>query len=181
METSLVISGYGGQGVLLIGNLIAMAALREGKNVAYMPSYGVEMRGGTAMCTVVIANGSLGSPVIGYPDALIAFTDPALKKFGPRVKKGGFLIVNTAMADPAVLGRNDVKLIPVNFREVAESMGNPRALNMIALGVYLAKTNIVKLESIEAAFPETIDEKYHKFIPSNMEAIRKGIEIGKAL
>ena len=180
METSLVISGFGGQGVLLIGNLIACAAMREGKNVAYMPSYGVEMRGGAAMCTVVVSNGVVGSPVVGYPDALIAFTDPALKKFGPQVKSGGLLIVNTAMADPATLDRNDIKLVPVNFRETAESMGNPRGLNMIALGVYLASANVVKLESVELAFPETIDEKYHKFIPSNMEAIKKGMEIGRS-
>ena len=177
METSVVISGYGGQGVLLIGNLLAHAAMDQGLNVAYMPSYGVEMRGGAAMCTVVISNGVVGSPVVGHPETLIAFTEIAMQTFGPRVKPGGLLIVNTAMADPANLDRNDIEVIPINFREVAENLDNPRGLNMVALGLYLAKQDVVALESIEQAFPGTIAEKYHKLIPSNMETIKKGMEI----
>ncbi len=178
-ETSLVISGFGGQGVLLIGNLLSHAAMDEGKSVAYMPSYGVEKRGGAAMCTVVISNGVVGSPVVKHPQALIAFTEVAMQKFGPRVKPSGLLIVNTAMADPSNLNRDDLETIAVNFREEAEKIGNPRGLNMVALGVYLAKANTVKFESIEATFPNTIAEKYHKFIPDNMKAISRGMELAQ--
>ncbi len=177
METSLIISGFGGQGVLLIGNLIAYAAMGEGKSVAYMPSYGVEMRGGAAMCTVVVGEGVVGSPVVGHPDTLIAFTEVAMQRFGPRVREDGVLIVNTAMADPANLDRSDIGIVPINFREVSEELGNPRALNMVALGVYLAKAKTVSLESVEKVFPDVIAEKNHKFIPSNMEAIQKGMSL----
>lgn len=178
MESSVVMSGFGGQGVLLIGNLLAQTAMNEGMGVAYMPSYGVEMRGGAAMCTVVMADGLVVSPVVGRPDALIAFTGPALEKFGNRVRDGGLLILNTSMVPIEKIGRNDIRIIGVNLREEAEAIANPRGLNMIALGVYLANTKIVKLEDIEATFPEVIAEKYHKFIPSNMDAIKKGMEIG---
>jgi len=177
METSVVISGYGGQGVLLIGNLVAYAAMDEGRQVAYMPSYGVEMRGGAAMCTVVVGDGVVGSPVVGHPDTLIAFTEVAMQKFGPRIREKGLLILNTAMADPSILKRDDIDVVSANFREIAEGMGNPRGLNMIALGVYLAKAEVVKVESVEKVFPDVIAEKYHKFIPSNMEAIRKGMSL----
>jgi len=178
-ETSLVISGFGGQGVLLIGNLLAHAAMDEGKSVAFMPSYGVEMRGGAAMCTVVISDGVVGSPVVKHPHALISFTEVAMQKFGPRVKPSGLLIVNTAMADPANLQRDDLETVAVNFREEAERAGNPRGLNMIALGIYLAKAKTVKLESIESTFPHVIAEKYHKFIPDNMKAVKRGMELAE--
>jgi 2-oxoglutarate ferredoxin oxidoreductase subunit gamma len=181
METSVIMSGFGGQGVLLIGNLLAQTAMNEGKEVAYMPSYGVEMRGGAAMCTVVIsdsAKGGVTSPVVGRPDTLIAFTGPALEKFGGRVRNGGLLILNTSMAPLSNVSRNDIKLIGVNLREEAESINVPRGINMIALGIYLAQTRIVKIENIEETFPEVIAEKYHKLIPSNMEAVRRGMEIG---
>jgi len=178
MENSVVMSGFGGQGVLLIGNLLAQTAMNQGLEVAYMPSYGVEMRGGAAMCTVVMADRMVSSPVIGRPDALIAFTGPALEKFVKRVRDGGLLIINTAMALIEKVGRNDIRIIGVNLREEAEAIGNPRGINMIALGIYLAQTKIVTIEEIEATFPDVIAEKYHKFIPSNMEAIKKGMEIG---
>ena len=178
METSVIMSGFGGQGVLLIGSLLAQTAMNEGKEVAYMPSYGVEMRGGAAMCTVVISDRMVTSPVVGRPDALIAFTGPALDKFGNRVRDGGLLILNTSMAPLNKVIRNDIKLIGVNLREEAESINVPRGPNMIALGIYLAQTKIVKTLNIEATFPEVIAEKYHTLIPSNMEAIKKGIEIG---
>lgn len=177
METSVIMSGFGGQGILLIGNLLAQAALDAGLEVAYMPSYGVEMRGGAAMCTVVVADKLVTSPVVGRPDALIAFTGPALEKFGKRVREGGLLIINEGMIDKATVGRTDVQLLSVDFRAEAEKIKNPRGLNMIALGLYLGRSPVVKPEDIEEAFPEIIAEKYHKFIPSNMQAIRRGMEI----
>lgn len=179
MEKSLIISGFGGQGVLLIGNLVAQAALNKGFEVSYMPSYGVEMRGGTAMCTVVIADKQVSSPVVGRPDSLIAFTEPALLKFGGKVKEGGLVILHAGMMNVEKFTRKDVRVVPVDFRKEAEAIGNPRGMNMIALGVYLAVENTVPPEAVEEAFPEVIAEKYHKFIPSNMEAIRRGMEIGK--
>lgn len=179
MEKSLIISGFGGQGVLLIGNLVAQAALNKGLEVAYMPSYGVEMRGGAAMCTVVIADKQVSSPVVGRPDSFIAFTEPALLKFAVRVKEGGLLILNSGMINMGKLNRNDIRVVPVDFRKEAEAIGNPRGMNMIALGVYLALENTVSVEAIEEAFPDVIAEKYHKFIPSNMETIKRGMEIGK--
>lgn len=179
MEKSLIISGFGGQGVLLIGNLVAQAALNKGFEVAYMPSYGVEMRGGTAMCTVVIADRQVSSPVVGKPDSLIVFTQPAFLKFSEKVKEGGLLILNSGMIKVEKPTRNDIRVVPVDFRKEAEACGNPRGMNMIALGVYLGLENTVSVEAIGEAFPEVIAEKYHKFIPSNMEAIKRGVEIGK--
>lgn len=181
METSVVMSGFGGQGILLMGNLLAQAAMNNGKGVAYMPSYGVEMRGGAAMCTVVISDGAVGSPVVGRPDAIIVFTVPALKKYGHRVREGGILILNSGMVPPDLVERDDIDFIPVDFGLEAEKIDNPRGANMVALGVYLAKTNVVKPEDIEKAFPDVITERNHKFIPGNMAAIKHGMELANGI
>src|SRR5512144_1089283 len=124
MRHDVFISGFGGQGVLLAGNLLSYAALIEGKNVSFFPAYGVEKRGGAAMCTVVIADGEVGSPVIGSPSVSIVLNQASLDKYGPRVRPGGVCIINTSLIDTAGLNRDDIEIIRLPMNDLAMQLGD---------------------------------------------------------
>lgn len=173
-------AGFGGQGVLLIGTLVAEAALSQGKNTTFMPSYGVEMRGGAANCTVVVSDDEIGSPVIANPMAGIIFAPAAMDKFGPKIKPSGLLIANSDMIPEELIKRDDLDLKYIPFNKTANEAGNSKAGNMVALGVFLEITKMVKIDLIEVAMKKVMAEKYHKFIPSNMEAISRGMELAKS-
>lgn len=176
MRHDVFIAGFGGQGVLLAGNLLSYAAILEGKNVSFFPSYGVEKRGGAAMCTVVIADGNVGSPVVGTPSVVIVLNQTSLDKYGSKVKRGGVCIVNSSLVDLTHFNRDDIEIVPIAMNEIAMSLGDARMVNMVAIGAYIAKTGAVTLASLADALKESLSERNHKFIPANLKAIEVGME-----
>jgi 2-oxoglutarate ferredoxin oxidoreductase subunit gamma len=174
MYHDVIMSGFGGQGILLIGNLLAYAAMSEGRYVTYLPAYGVEMRGGTANCTVVIASSPIGSPVVGSPTSTIIMNRPSLAKFQERLRPNGLLILNSSLVDPGEVTRGDIVCISCPANEIAAENGNARLANMVALGAYLEKTAIVQQDSIEKAFPQVLHQRHHHLIRANLGAIDKG-------
>lgn len=176
MRHDLFIAGFGGQGVLLAGNLLSYAAIKEEKNVSFFPAYGVEKRGGAAMCTVVIADGEVGSPVVGNPSVSVLLNQLSFDKYAPKVKPGGVCIVNSSLVDCAGFSRNDVELIPIPMNEIANELGDPRMVNMVAVGAYVAKSGALKASSLEAALKSALPERNHRFIPANLKAIQAGAE-----
>src|SRR4030066_2237425 len=172
----VIISGFGGQGVLVIGNLLAYASMKEGKHVTYLPVYGVEMRGGTANCTVVISSREIGSPVVGRPHASIVMNLPSLLKYEPQILPQGLLMINTSLIDIKETSRNDIEVLPVPVNEIAIQNRNPKLANMIALGAFAEKTKLVKMESLFKSLEKVLDERYHNLIPANVKAIQTGAE-----
>ncbi|MSM38469.1 MAG: 2-oxoacid:ferredoxin oxidoreductase subunit gamma [Geobacter sp.] len=174
MRHDLFIAGFGGQGVLLAGNLLSLAAIKEGKNVSYFPAYGVEKRGGAAMCTVIIADGDVGSPVVGNPSVAILLNQASFDKYVGKVKKGGVCIVNASLVDCSGADRDDMELYPIPMNDIANELGDPRMVNMVAAGAYAAKTGAVSLESLAEALKKALPERNHRFIPANVKAMEAG-------
>jgi len=169
-----IIAGFGGQGVMFIGNLLAYAAMAEGRNVTYMPVYGVEMRGGTANCTVVISDEEIGSPIMYHPICAVVMNKPSLLKFGPRVRKDGFLVVNASLIQPDEVKINGPEVIMVPAIELAKEAGNDRLANMIILGVVAEKSGVTTLKSLKRSLEETLPERSHEMIPVNLRAMERG-------
>jgi 2-oxoglutarate ferredoxin oxidoreductase subunit gamma len=168
---SLTLSGFGGQGVLFSGLALAEGALRENLQVSWIPSYGPEMRGGTAHCHVRIARHPIASPWISHAGSLMAFNQPSIEKFVPEVLPGGLILVNSSMVDN-VSDRKDVQIVRVPAYEAATGLGNVKAANMIMLGAYLEVTRAIAQESILAAFVEKGIKP--QMLKSNREAIEAG-------
>jgi 2-oxoglutarate ferredoxin oxidoreductase subunit gamma len=178
MQNDVIMAGFGGQGILLIGKMLAYAGMREGKEVSWLPSYGPEMRGGTCNCTVVISDRPVGSPVIRSPRAVVAMNLPSLDKFEPDLRPGGLLIINTSLIDRGA-ARDDVTVVSVPANEIANELGNPRGANMIALGAYLGATGAVSLDGVIEVVRETFAAK-PAVVEVNITALRRGHEIGAA-
>jgi len=178
MQSDVIMAGFGGQGVLLIGKMLAYTGMREGKEVSWFPSYGPEMRGGTANCTVVISDRPVGSPVIQSPRAVVAMNLPSLDKFESSVKPGGVLLINSSLINRDTT-REDIRVIKVPANEIAKELNNPRGSNMVALGAYIGATGSVDIAEMEEVVRETFASK-PKVIDSNVEALRRGYELGKA-
>jgi len=176
MQNDVIMAGFGGQGILLIGKMLAYAGMHEGKEVSWLPSYGPEMRGGTCNCTVVISDHSVGSPVIQSPRALVAMNLPSLDKFEPNLRPGGLLLINTSLINREPQ-RSDVRVVRVAANEIANQLGNPRGANMVALGAYVGATAAVSLPEVEVVVKETFAGK-PKLVDVNLEALRRGYEIG---
>jgi len=177
MQREAKFAGFGGQGILSAGKFLADAALEEGKEVAWVPSYGPEMRGGTAYCTVVISDHPIGSPVVNNPTDLVAMNRPSLEKFEPTVKENGIIIVNSSLI-PVRVERKDVVEILVPANDTAIKLGNNKGANMVILGAYVAATEIVKLETIIALMPKEFARK-QQFVEVNIECVNAGAEIAK--
>ncbi len=175
----IIVAGFGGQGVLAIGNLLACAAMKEGRHVTFFPAYGVEMRGGTANCTVVISSKDIGSPIVQRPQAVISLNLPSLLKYGLRVLPNGLLMVNTSLIDLKEVSRNDVDLLAVPVNDIASQNGNLKLANMIALGAFIEKTKLVGMSSVFDSLENVFDERHHGLIPSNIKAIQVGAEYVK--
>ena len=178
MEKQFLIAGFGGQGVLLIGQLIAKAAMRQGYEVSWMPSYGPEMRGGEANCAVVVSDEPIGSPLVSEPPVLVAMNKPSLMKFMPMMPAGGTLLYNASLIEGVEL-RTDVTVIPVACNEVAEQLGNGRVSNMVMLGAYCQAAGHIALESIEDAMCHKLGAKKAHLMPINRQALDKGVECAK--
>lgn len=174
MTYDVFMAGFGGQGILLIGNLLSYAAIAEGKNVSYFPAYGVEKRGGAATCTVVISDGEVGSPVVGNPAAALILNQLSMDKYFQRVRSGGFCLVNTSLVAESSVSRSDLDLLLIPVNEMAIEAGDLRLGNMITLGAYAQRTGAVSLDSLKEALREVLPERNHGYIPMNIRAIDSG-------
>ncbi|MHB1483167.1 MAG: 2-oxoacid:acceptor oxidoreductase family protein [Saccharofermentanales bacterium] len=172
-EFALIISGFGGQGVLSAGRLVATAGLIEDKEVSWLPSYGPEMRGGTANCNVIISDELIGSPLINNCDALIALNLPSLEKFEPYVKPNGMIFVDSSLVH-AKAKRADITFIAIPASEIASDMGNMTFAGIVLLGALSHKTGVFSRDSFEEALKEVLPAKHHHLIPQEMEAFDKG-------
>jgi 2-oxoglutarate ferredoxin oxidoreductase subunit gamma len=173
MQTEVIVAGFGGQGVLFTGQLLSYAAMDEGKDVTWIPSYGPEMRGGTANCTVVIADEEIGSPLVRNPKAVIAMNLPSLDKYEPSVLAGGLLIINGSMVNRAVT-RTDIRSVVVPANDIAEELGDRKLTNMVLLGALLGNLDVIPLEALKKALKEHLPERHHKLLPLNYQALEKG-------
>jgi 2-oxoglutarate ferredoxin oxidoreductase subunit gamma len=178
MLEEVIIAGFGGQGVMLMGRLLAYAGMLEGKNVAWMPSYGPEMRGGTANCTVIISSEEIASPVVPYPNSIIVMNKPSLDKFEANVQKDGLIILNESLIDQKV-NRDDVAIVRVPANDIANKLGNLRVANMVALGSYVKKSGVVKLKTIFKALEKALAGRNQKLIDLNKKALKQGEELVK--
>ena len=174
MRHDVFIAGYGGQGVLLAGNLLSYAAIHEGNNVSFFPAYGVEKRGGSAMCTIVFAEGDTGSPVVGHPSIALILNQLSFDKYAVRVKRGGICIVNSTLVDITTLDLPEIHVINVPMNQIALEMGDVRMVNMIACGAYAAATGALALASMEEALKKALPERNHVLIPANLQAMEAG-------
>ena len=172
MQSEVKFAGFGGQGILLSGKILAHAAMEEGLEVAWVPSYGPEMRGGTAYCTVVISDSPIGSPIIKNPLHLIAMNRPSLEKFAPDVKPNGMVLINSSLI-PIRADRDDIEELVVPATDIARDLGNVKAANMVALAAFVARSKIVDFDLLRDCVKEEFSRK-EKLIPLNMEALDRG-------
>jgi 2-oxoglutarate ferredoxin oxidoreductase subunit gamma len=179
MQKEILIAGFGGQGVLFAGQVLAYAAMDTGHEVTWIPSYGPEMRGGTANCTVVIADEEIGSPLVHHPPAVIALNLPSFDKYESLVQPGGVLVVNESMVDRKAR-RDDITVLYVPGNEMAEATGDRRLLNMVMVGALLARFDELKLDDVKTALQAHLPAKHQKLIPNNFNAMDKGYAHAKA-
>jgi 2-oxoglutarate ferredoxin oxidoreductase subunit gamma len=172
----LLIAGFGGQGVLSMGMTLGYSAMIENKEVSWMPSYGPEMRGGTANCVVIVSDKKISSPIVTTYDTVIALNQPSLDKFEKSVKPGGLLMYeSTTIINPPT--RTDIDIVPIAASEEASNMNNLKIMNMIVLGGFLARTEVVSQESVMKALKKVLPERYHHLLPLNEKALMRGREM----
>ncbi len=172
MQREVMFAGFGGQGILLIGNILAHTAMEEGSEVAWVPSYGPEMRGGTAYCLVVISDKPIGSPIIKNPMHLVAMNRPSLEKFAPVIKPKGIAVINSSLI-PVTSGRSDVDELLVPANDIATELGSSKVANIVALGAFVERSKIVDFECMRQCVKEKFASR-EKLIPINMAALDAG-------
>jgi 2-oxoglutarate ferredoxin oxidoreductase subunit gamma len=175
MQTEIVIAGFGGQGVLFVGELLAHAAMDSKLHVTWFPSYGPEMRGGTASCTIIISDQEIGSPVVRQPQGVIALNLPSLDKYEPLVKTSGILVANSSLINRG-FNRTDVQTVLIPASELAEQIGDKRLTNMVILGAFLAKSGILSIEIVKNSIENIISKRHHHLLKANYEALDKGYQ-----
>jgi 2-oxoglutarate ferredoxin oxidoreductase subunit gamma len=178
MQTEIIIAGFGGQGVLFAGQLLTYAGMDAGKNVTWIPSYGPEMRGGTANCTVIVADEEIGSPTVRNPKAALVLNLPSFDKSEPLVMPGGVLIANASLINRG-FQRTDLQAVLIPANEIAESLGDRRLTNMVMLGAMIAKLPVLPLEALEKALEDHLPERHKRLLPLNYTALRKGMEFAQ--
>jgi 2-oxoglutarate ferredoxin oxidoreductase subunit gamma len=175
MLIKTIFAGFGGQGVLSMGLGLAQAAMMEGKNVTYLPSYGVEVRGGTANCTVAVSDEEIASPVASAPEFVVAMNQPSLVRFQNQVQSGGVLFFNSSLIK-AEVSRGDIELVGVPASRIAEELGSPRSANMVILGAFTKKSNLVSIDTLIEGLKSTLKNKT-KLIAVNKKALIAGYEL----
>jgi 2-oxoglutarate ferredoxin oxidoreductase subunit gamma len=180
MQQSIVFSGFGGQGALFAGQVLTYAALDSGRNVTWIPSYGPEMRGGMARCTVIISDGEIGSPIVRNPDIAVVFNNPSMEKFQDDLKSGGALIVNSSMVNVPI-ERDDIAIFMIPGNEIATEMGDVRMTNMVLLGAMLAVAPLVKLDQAGQALRDHLPERKQHLVDPNIEVLRRGYEVATGI
>ncbi len=174
MTYEIIMSGFGGQGIMLMGQLITYAGMLENKNVSWIPSYGPEMRGGTAYCSVIVSEEPVGTPIVTEPNVVVAMNLPSLDKFEPMLQAGGTLIINSSLIERTT-NRTDVKAYHIPANDIAIQLGNPKTANMVTLGAVIAATSVVKSESVLKAFAKIFAKK-PELLKINEEAISRGMQ-----
>jgi len=175
MLIKTVFAGFGGQGVLSMGLNLAQAALLEGKNVTYLPSYGAEVRGGTANCTVAVSDEEIASPVASSPEFLIAMNQPSMVRFQNQIQSGGVLLINSSLVETEI-SRGDVEIVRVPANSIAEQLGSPRSANMVMLGAFTKKSNIVSISNVIEGLNSALKKK-QKLIAVNTKALMAGYDL----
>ena len=175
MTTQLLIAGFGGQGVLFAGKFLAYKGLLEGRQLSWLPSYGPEMRGGTANCSVILSDEPVGSPIVSKPDVLIAMNLPSLDKYEDAVVGGGCIFVDSTLVERKVR-RDDVKVFYVPATALANELGTPSLANMIMVGKFIKETGAVALDDTEAALKKVVSARHQDLLEANLAAIRRGME-----
>jgi 2-oxoglutarate ferredoxin oxidoreductase subunit gamma len=176
MQQEIIVSGFGGQGTLFAGQLLAYAAMDSGYHVTWIPSYGPEMRGGKARCTVVVSDEEIGSPLVRQPSAVIVLNLPSMEAFEPAVKPGGVLVVNSSLI-PRKSERTDIRVLYVPASEMATELGNVRLANVACLGALVHLTGVVPVAAIEQALDDHLPERHRKLLGLNKEALHKGVAL----
>jgi 2-oxoglutarate ferredoxin oxidoreductase subunit gamma len=179
MQCDVVFSGFGGQGALFAGQLLAYAALDAGRNVTWIPSYGPEMRGGTAHCTVIVSDQPIGSPLVRHPTNVVALNNPSVEKYEPLLASGGALIYNASLVSRPV-ARADIHTLAIPASEVAAELGNGRLTNMVMLGALLAVTGVLPREIVEHAIERHLPERHRDLLELNRLALRRGMELARS-
>ncbi|BBB89920.1 MAG TPA: 2-oxoacid:acceptor oxidoreductase family protein [Methylomusa anaerophila] len=174
MMDKVLLAGFGGQGVMFIGKILAYSGMLGSREICWIPSYGPEMRGGTANCSVIIADEEIHSPVIELADAGIVLNQPSYEKFLPRIKPGGVLVVNSSIIDLGA-GRQDIEIIPVPASDIANQIGNPSLANMVCLGALLDKLTLLDMASVEKALDAVVGKKKPELYGLNVTAIKRGM------
>ncbi|MFH5881144.1 MAG: 2-oxoacid:acceptor oxidoreductase family protein [Candidatus Izemoplasmataceae bacterium] len=178
-EEQVIIAGFGGQGVMLIGQMLSYAATNEDLNTVWIPSYGPETRGGTANCSVTISKPAINSPIVTKPDSVLALNLPSLNKFQSKIKKGGLLIVNSSLVKNQPY-REDIKVIEVDANTLALQLGNLKVANMIMLGAYIGQTNVFKKEAIFKVLDKIFAGAKESLIEINQQALELGMRIASS-
>lgn len=172
----VIIAGFGGQGVMLAGKLLAQTAMRADREVTYMPSYGAEVRGGTANCMIVVADEPIASPVVARPNALIAMNKASLTKFAPRIKAGGLLVMNSSLIDEVPRLDETIDVVALPADDLAGELSSPKSANMVAMGAYLQRRGYLTADAAAQALPDVLAKRHHETLPVNIEALRRGAE-----
>jgi 2-oxoglutarate ferredoxin oxidoreductase subunit gamma len=178
MQYDIIFSGFGGQGALFAGQLLTYAAMDEGRYVTWIPSYGPEMRGGTAHCTVIVSEEEVGSPLVRHPSNVVALNNPSVEKYEPLLAPNGYLIYNSSLTLKAVT-RDDVNAIPIPANEVATELGNPKLLNMVMLGALIGRTQMLPLGAVERALEAHLSAHHRALLDLNRQALRCGAELAR--
>ena len=175
MQEKIIAAGYGGQGLVFLGHVLAHLGMLLGKNVTSFPSYGAEMRGGTATCTVIISENEIASPVVTKPNSLIAMNQQSLDKFEPSVLSEGIILINSSLAKTNSK-RNDIQYFTIPASELADKLGNIRIANMVLLGAYLKLAQLASIAQAELALKEVLPQKRVHLVGLNLQAIQVGLE-----
>lgn len=173
MLHKIIFSGFGGQGVMMMGKAVAQAGMMENKHVTWLPSYGPEMRGGTANTTVIISDKPIGAPLTEITTEVIAMNIPSVAKFEPTLQKSGTLFINTSMGNPETK-RDDIKVIRIMANDIAEKLGSYKAANFVAIGAFAAKTGLIKKETLYSTIEYIFKAKGEKIINLNKKAVDEG-------
>jgi 2-oxoglutarate ferredoxin oxidoreductase subunit gamma len=176
VHEEIIISGFGGQGILFAGQVLAYAGMVESRHVSWMPSYGAEMRGGTAHCTVILSDEEIGSPLVRQPSAAIVLNIPSINKYEPLIQQGGVLIYNSSLITRAPI-RTDIRVIAVPANDIAAELGEVRIANLVMVGALLAETGLVQPETIDAVLDEHISARRRHLLEANKTALRRGMAL----
>ena len=179
MHHEIIISGFGGQGILFAGQLLAYAALEEEKHVTWIPSYGPEMRGGTAHCTVIVSDEAIGSPLVQHPTAALVLNPPSHAKYAPLMKPNGVLILDATLIEQRS-ARADIQEIALPAKVIADELGVPQIANVVMLGALIAATQVVALETMDRVLEEHVSAKHRHKLEANKLALRRGAEFVNA-
>lgn len=175
MNKEMIFAGFGGQGVMLMGQILAYAGMLEGQQVSWFPAYGPEMRGGTANCSIIIGDEPVGTPIVTEPSVVVAMNLPSLDKFEPMLPAGGTLLINSSLIDRKP-HRTDVKTHYVPCNDIAQELGNLKVANMVMVGAIIAASGVVNIDSVISVLAKKIFKNKPKVMPINEQAIRRGLE-----